>query len=134
MDVKKVQDIVTWLAKSGDKETIKQIGHMLLEISNFSKSNKQEQKEPQRVQESVSSHASALLDGSPSSYTLFTPQQPTYERSYQPPQQNAFDMLSQYVQEPTPHYSPSTNDVPYTPGPRNLANNIGVTSHAADLL
>lgn len=138
MDVKKVQDIITWLAKSGDKETLRQVGEALLEISNFSKSTPTQKETKPKLNESMSSHASALLDGTPSSYTVFKSPPPSYERPYVAPQTiNPNDVLSQFIQPEQPTYqSPfsSPNEVPYTPGPRNLANNVGVTSHASHLL
>lgn len=135
MDVEKVQKIITWLAKSGDKETLSKVAQLLTEVSNYKgkSETKEVVKAPKNVNESIS-HASSLLDGSPSSYTIFTPKEPSYERSSAPSFADPTAILSQYVQPEHSYTPPMSSDIPYEGGSRILANNKEMTSHADMLL
>lgn len=140
MNIEKVQKIITWLAKNGDKETIQNVSELLSEISNYKtkgvsvNESRQQQQSPSRPPKDLTSHASAILDGESSniSYSTYTPKAPSYERSWDAPKVDPYSVLSQFSQpEPIP---PMVNDLPYSGGSRTLANNVEMTSHADSLL
>lgn len=140
MNIEKVQKIITWLAKSGDKETIQNVAELLSEIGNYKtkgssvNESRQQPQSPSRPVKDVTSHASAILDGGPSNidYSTYTPKAPSYERSWDAPKVDPYSVLSQFsAPEPVP---PMTNDLPYSGGSRILANNVEMTSHADSLL
>ena len=63
MDVNKVNDLITWLAKNGDKETMKQLSALIFEVSKFGgKSVVKEEKKEIVKKQSLSEHASSIQD------------------------------------------------------------------------
>lgn len=129
MDVNKVNEIVTWLAKNGDKETMKYLSTLIFEISKFeSKSSIVKENRKVETKQSLSEHAASILDGE--SVNLYTPKLPTYERNINVEKTNPYDSLGTYTQ---PKES-SPFEPQYQGGSRMMANNVGITNHAADLL
>lgn len=140
MDTEKVQSLIVRLAKSGDKQTLQDVAELLNEVSKYS-GNTTTRQEPKREQRqapmkenySISSHASDILDGG--SMNIYTPQPVRTERS-QPVDNsymNAFSAFDNVAPAPTTNFPTHPDDVPYVPGPRNLAHRPEITSHA-DLL
>ena len=138
MDTEKVQSLIVRLAKSGDKQTLRDVAELLNEVSKYGGKTttqpKQEAKEPMKENYSISSHASEILNGG--SMNLFTPPPIRNERS-QPVDNsymNAFSAFDNVDPPSTPvTFNTHPDDVPYVPGPRNLAHRPEITNHA-DLL
>ena len=130
MNVDKVQKIIVKIAKSGNKELLRDLSELFAELGEYEA--KGQRQAPKQMEEnySVSSHASNILDGG--SYSLFTPKDSPNERSMSaPPAGNPYTALQSFSTSPSTQYQQS--DIPYVPGSSRLESRPEVSSHA-DLL
>ena len=106
MDVNKVNEIVTWLAKNGDKETMRHLSTLIFEISKFeNKSTIIKEDRKVTTKQSLSEHAASILDGE--NISLYTPKTPTYERNINVEKTNPYESLGSY--------SPPIESSPFEP-------------------